>query len=346
MALPLLAVLMAWGCGEAPPEEGGGTQGAGGAAAKPVYFVGFDASPPLVEALQTGQIQGLVIQDPFKMGRLGVKTLVDHLEGKPVEKNVSTGELLATPKNITDAEVAARLEPPKVSHSEDSGFGGTKQKTYRLMVIPKGTTHDHWHAVHAGAQKAAEELGNVEIAWLGPTKEDDRAAQIALVEKAIAAKVDGIVLAPLDSQALVRPVEDAVAAGIAVVIFDSDLATDKRVSFIATNNYNGGVLAAERLGSLLKGEGKIILLRYAPNSDATEQREKGFTDTIAKKFPKITFLSDNQYAGATADSAQQVSERLIHQFKGQVDGIFCPNESSTAGMLRALKDAGMLAGGK
>lgn len=345
VAPALLAALMAWGCGELP-EGGDGSKGTQGGTTKPVYFVGFDASPPLVEALQTGQIQGLVIQDPAKMGRLGVKTLVDHLEGRQIEENISTGELLATPENITAPDVAARLDPPKVSHSENSGFGGTKQKKYRVMVIPKGTTHDHWHAVHAGAQKAAEELGNVEIAWLGPTKEDDRAGQIALVEKAIAAKVDGIVLAPLDSQALVRPVEDAVAAGIAVVIFDSDLATDKRISFIATNNYNGGALAAERLGTLLNGEGRIILLRYAPNSDATEQREKGFTDTMAKKFPKITFLSENQYAGATADSAQQVSERLIHQFKGQVDGVFCPNESSTAGMLRALKDAGMLARGK
>lgn len=308
-------------------------------------FVGFDASPPLVAALESGQIQGLVLQNPVKMGELGVKTLVAHLEGQPFEAKVSTGELLATPENLDDPEVAARLNPPKVPHTVDSGLGGPKRKTYRVMVVPKGTSHVHWQAVHAGAKQAADELGNVEIVWLGPAKEDQREAQIALVEQAIAARVDGLVLAPLDSQALVRPVEDAVAAGIPVVIIDSGLDSDKPVSYVATDNYHGGVLAAERLAERLDGKGRIILLRYAPNSDATVQREKGFTDTIAR-YPGITYLSENQYAGATADSAQQVAQRLVLQFKGQVDGVFCPNESSTAGMLRALKDAGMLAGGE
>ena len=104
------------------------------------------------------------------------------------------------------------------------------------------------------------------------------------------------------------------------------------------------MLAAQRLGELLKGEGKIILLRYAVGSESTEQREKGFTDTIAKEFPKITFLSDSEYAGPTSDSAQQKSQSLVTRYRGQVDGIFCPNESSTFGMLRALEGAGMLAG--
>jgi ribose transport system substrate-binding protein len=308
--------------------------------------VGFDASPPLVSALAAGELQGLVLQDPVKIGELGVKTLVRSLEGETVEAKVSTGELLATPENCSDPEVAQRLDPPRAPHGEDAGLSGSKAEKYRVMVVPKGTSHVYWQSVHYGARKAAEELGNVEIVWLGPTKEDDRLDQIALVEKAIASKVDGIVLAPLDSKALRRPVEDAVAAGIPVVIIDSALESDQPVSYVATDNYHGGVLAAERLGELLGGEGKIILMRYAVNSDATEQRELGFSDTIRKKFPRITFLSDDQYAGATADSAQQTAQRLVSRFKGQVDGVFCPNESSTAGMLRAMRDVGMLAGGR
>jgi ribose transport system substrate-binding protein len=114
---------------------------------------------------------------------------------------------------------------------------------------------------------------------------------------------------------------------------------------VATNNYHGGVLAAERIGALLKGEGNIILLRYAVGSESTEQREKGFTDTLAKDFPKIKYLSDTEYAGATSDTAQQKAQSLATRFRGQVDGIFCPNESSTFGMLRALEGAGMLSAG-
>lgn len=339
-------LLLILGCGEMPVGENGPSQDSNSASSESsesgkVWFVGFDASPPLLNALESGQIQGLVIQNPFKMGELGVKSLVEQLEGKAVERQISTGELLATPENMSDPEVAARLNPPKVPNVVDSGLGGPKRKKYRVMVVPKGTTHVHWQAVHAGAKQAADELGNVEIVWLGPTKEDDRAAQIALVEQAIAAKVDGLVLAPLDSQALVRPVEEAIDSGIPVVIIDSGLESDKPTSYVATDNYHGGVLAGERLASLMEEKGRVILLRYAPNSDATVQREKGFTDTIAK-YPGITFLSENRYAGATADSAQQEAQRLVLQFRGQVDGIFCPNESSTAGMLRALSDAGML----
>jgi ribose transport system substrate-binding protein len=211
------------------------------------------------------------------------------------------------------------------------------------MMIPKGTTHEHWRTVHAGAVKAAEELGDVEIVWQGSQKEDDRTEQIKLVQSAVAARVDGIILAPLDSKALVAPVEEAIAAGIPVVIFDSALESTKPISYVATDNYRGGVLAAERLAERLKGKGKVIMMRYAVGSAATEEREQGFLDTI-KASPDIAIISDDQYAGATSDSAQRTAQSLVTRFRGQVDGVFCPNESSTAGMLRALEDAGMLRG--
>ncbi|MGE3822183.1 MAG: substrate-binding domain-containing protein [Isosphaeraceae bacterium] len=250
---------------------------------------------------------------------------------------------MITPENLGEPAIDALLNPPKAENVAGGSLSGARQKKWRVMVIPKGTTHEFWKTIHAGALKAADSLGNVEVVWQGPQKEDDRVQQIELVQNAIAAKVDGIVLAPLDSRALVKPVEEAIAKGIPVVIIDSGLESSKIVSYVATNNYNGGVLAARRLGELLKGEGKIILLRYAQGSASTIERERGFTDTIAKDFPKITYLSDTEYAGATSDSAQQKSQSLVTRFRGQIDGIFCVNESSTLGMLRALEGAGMLA---
>jgi len=94
--------------------------------------------------------------------------------------------------------------------------------TYRIAVIPKGTTHIFWKSIHAGAVKAAEELKaagvNVEIIWKGPLKEDDRESQIRVVEDFVTRGVSGIVLAPLDDAALRMPVKDAVDNGIPVVI--------------------------------------------------------------------------------------------------------------------------------
>jgi ribose transport system substrate-binding protein len=91
-----------------------------------------------------------------------------------------------------------------------------------IAVIPKGTSHVFWQSIHAGAKKAADELG-VSIIWRGPLREDDRSAQIAEVEGFITRGVSGIVLAPLDDAALVGPVSEAARSKIPVVVFDSGL---------------------------------------------------------------------------------------------------------------------------
>lgn len=350
--LAILAFSALWsGCGgsneTAIPGSGPAAQGGGSVPetknTKGVVFVGFDGSPPLIEAMRAGKIQGLVLQDPFRMGFESVMAMSEILAKKPVKPVIGTGEHMITPETVDDPAKKDLVLPPKLEHTVDSK-PGSNTKAFRVMVIPKGTTHEHWKAVHAGAAKAAEELGNVEIVWQGPTKEDDRADQIKLVQSAIAAKVDGIIMAPLDAKALVEPVEQAIARGIPVVIFDSALESKKISAYVATNNYDGGVLAAKRMGELLGGKGRIILLRYNVGSASTDEREKGFTDTMAKEFPDITYLSNDQYAGATADSAQQASQNLIARYRGRIDGVFCPNESSTLGMLRVLDSMGLTAG--
>src|SRR5262252_1976508 len=110
-------------------------------------------------------------------------------------------------------------------------------QTYTIAVIPKGTTHEFWKSVNAGAIKAERELTaqgtKVDIIWKGPLREDDRDQQIQVVENFMARQVSAIVLAPLDSQALVRPVHEAIQAKVPVVIIDSDLKSDEYVSFVA-----------------------------------------------------------------------------------------------------------------
>ncbi len=219
--------------------------------------------------------------------------------------------------------------------SDASAPGGEKRLT--IAVIPKGTTHEFWKSIHAGAARAARELG-VAIIWKGPQKEDDRAQQITVVEDFVTRGVDGIVLAPLDDRALMRPVGDATREGIPVVIIDSALQGSDFISYVATDNYRGGVLAARRLGSLLGGKGRIFLIRYQEGSASTVQREAGFYDTVTKEFPGLVLLVQDQYAGATTETAYQLAENLISRFP-DVEGVFAPNESSTFGTLRALQES-------
>ncbi|HEX5470929.1 MAG TPA: substrate-binding domain-containing protein [Lacipirellulaceae bacterium] len=219
-----------------------------------VKSVVFDPNPALIKGMTDGKIDGIVLQDPVTMGYLGVKTMLAHLEGQKVEKRIVTGVYVATRENSNDDHMKTLLEPAQF---HDDGWQPTGAK-YRIAVIPKGTTHEYWKSVHAGAVRAAKEAGNVEIFWKGPLLESDTEGQINVVQEFITKKVDGIVLAPLDSQALVGPVKDAERQGIPTVIFDSALKDESIiVSYVATDNYEGGAKAARRLAEVLGSKPKL-----------------------------------------------------------------------------------------
>ena len=125
-----------------------------------------------------------------------------------------------------------------------NGPAPNTKKKYTIAVIPKGTTHEFWKSIHAGSIKAANELTGqgtlTEVIWKGPLREDDREQQIQVVEGFAAQGVDGIVLAPLDNRALVRPVSDAGRAGVPVP-------DDERLGLIGDAEAGaGGGIAARR----------------------------------------------------------------------------------------------------
>jgi ribose transport system substrate-binding protein len=225
---------------------------------------------------------------------------------------------------------------------------------YRVAVIPKGMTHEFWQSIHRGAERAAADLFGsdglrIDVIWDGPLRERDALAQIRIIDRRVSTRVDGIVLAPQHSETLVAPVKRAVDQGVPVVVIDSGLEhPELTVKYIATDNRNGGRLAAKRLLDTLRRDGKtnprVVLFRYAVGSESTEQRENGFLDVIRES--SAVLVSDDKYAGATKDSAMREASPLLNQFRDAdgnptIDGIFCCNESSAAGMLDALGSLGM-----
>lgn len=212
---------------------------------------------------------------------------------------------------------------------------------FTIAVVPQGATHEFWKSIHAGAIKAAQDLKasgvEVTLIWKAPLREDDREQQVQVVEGFLAQRISGIVLAPFDRRALVRPVEEAKRAGIPTVILDSGLDSDQVVSVLASDNHRGGGLAAEHMSKLLNGKGKVLLLRYQEGVASTEARERGFVEKI-KTFPGIELVSSDQYAGGTRDTAKTAAENLLNRYGDQIQGLFTPNESSTAGALLALED--------
>lgn len=233
------------------------------------------------------------------------------------------------------AIVSCNREPQPAGSSAGGGI--------TIAVIPKGTSHAFWQSIHAGARKAASELG-VQIIWRGPLREDDRDSQVSELEGFVSRGVSGIVLAPLDESALVAPVNEAMSRKIPVVIFDSGLKGDNYVSFVATDNTKGGRLGGARLAEVMQGKGKVVLLRYAEGHDSTGRREQGFLEELAKH-PGIEVVSSNQYGGADVEGFYKKAEALLTRYKKPdgslgIDGLFCSNESGTFAMMRVLQDNG------
>lgn len=205
-----------------------------------------------------------------------------------------------------------------------------------IAVVPKGTQHEFWKFVHAGALHAARDLG-VTIEWLGPDPEGDRQAQVHLLQQLVIKGTKGIVLAPIDEQALARPVAEAVAAGVPVVVIDSALQGSAHTAYVATDNRAGGELGGRHLAQLLGGRGRVAMLRFQQGSASTMAREAGCLAALAA-FPGIEVVDSEQYAGDT-ERAQKTAASLLLAHP-DLDGVFCPNESTTHGFLVALQQAG------
>jgi len=217
---------------------------------------------------------------------------------------------------------------------EDAG-GTDAGSQPRVVVIPKGTTHVFWQAVDAGAKDAGAKAG-LDVLFKGPLQESDRAGQKQLMQQFIGEGVAGIALAPLDHKALVPDVARARQKGIPVVIFDSALegtAGEDFASFVATDNEASGALAAAEMARLLGEGGKVVVLRYQVGSASTTAREEGFLK--AARAAGLEVLVDNRHAGATVGEAKTAALNMADDLK-KADGVFCPCEPVTNGMMLAL----------
>ncbi|MFA6294481.1 MAG: substrate-binding domain-containing protein [Victivallales bacterium] len=206
-----------------------------------------------------------------------------------------------------------------------------------IAVIPKGTTHIFWQSVKRGAEAAGKEFG-YKILWNGPERETDRERQIQIIEDFVQQKAAGFVLAPLDKKAIVPSVEKLDLKKIPCAIIDSGIDTDKYLTFAATDNYQGGAIAARRMGEILGGKGKIVVVKYVAGSGSTTDRENGFIDTVKKEFPNIKIM-DAKYGQDTVETALQTTEDILTK-NPDLQGLYACNASTSVGALQALQSQG------
>jgi len=217
-----------------------------------------------------------------------------------------------------------------------AALGGCARKDRKLVVgvVPKGQAHIFWQTVHAGAAAAGQELG-VEIRWNGPAVETEFSRQLQIVESMINARVDAIVLAPTDQTALVSVVERAAREKIPVAIFDSAIDSEKYVSFVATNNFAAGQMAARRIGQALGGKGDVAMLMNMPGSASTLEREKGFEEALGREFPGLRVVV-RQFGMSDRAKSLGVAEDILTAYP-ELNGMFASNEPGSVGGAQALK---------
>lgn len=219
------------------------------------------------------------------------------------------------------------------------GAGGCRPRPRRVIaVIPKANSHYFWVSVQAGALAAAKRF-DVEVIWNGPATETDYSRQIQIIDSMVARRVDGIAVAANERKAIVAPVERAMDAGIPVTIFDSGLDSERWVTFVATNNYEAGVLGGRALGKLLGARGKVAVVMHAPGSYSTAERERGFEDTMAKDFPGIKVVA-RQFSMSDKAKAMAAAENFLTAHPG-LDGMFASTEPGSTGAALALKARGL-----
>ncbi len=213
------------------------------------------------------------------------------------------------------------------------------EKDMNIVFIPKSQDQDFWKFMRGGVERGIREEGHVALTWRGPTYNDKTEEQIKILQLYTTAEVDAIIIAPTDRARLAAPVARAAAIGIKVVVVDSELDGDRHLNFVTTDNFAAGQLAAEHMSALLNGRGKVMLLRTVAGSGSTEERARGFLAYLKKNAPDIRVVAD-EYGGATRGETARSSMKFLKK-SPDVDGVFAVNESSSDGMLRALRELGV-----
>jgi len=190
---------------------------------------------------------------------------------------------------------------------------------------------NHWVNVDKGAQAAADELG-ITYQWMAPDKKDT-ALQIEMLNNAIAAQCDGLVVAAVDPDAIVSTLQSAADAGIKVVYADSTANFDAVAKF-TTDNYAAAKQAGEQMLAGLKEKGitsgDIGIVAFSNATQTSVDREQGFRDA----FKDTGFnLLETQYGNSEVAASQAAAENFISQ---GVVGVYGNNEPGAVGVGNAV----------
>ncbi|WP_446743250.1 substrate-binding domain-containing protein [Silvibacterium acidisoli] len=210
-----------------------------------------------------------------------------------------------------------------------------------IAAIPRTTAFVLWESEHAGTEAAALKAG-YRIYWNAPTREDDAARQIALINRMIDAHTDGLIIAPDQELALMSPVRRAVAAGIPTVILGSPLPIRprKNLLYILSDEEETGRLAAQRAGTVLHGKGTLAVIGIDPDIEGIMQRTRSFETHLHQDYPEIV-LAEKRMDSLNIAQAQLATEEILEAHP-HLDALIAMNGEATRGAYLVLSGLNLL----
>lgn len=208
------------------------------------------------------------------------------------------------------------------------------QKTRTIDLIVKSTQMEFWRSVDDGAQAAAAAYG-ITVTLYGPEKEIDYRQQVNYMKGSIARKPDAIILAAADYTLLAQPVQEAIDAGIPVVMVDSDVDNTQTVAYVGTDNVALGTQLAKQLSQRTQAAGEVGIVSFVQQSYPAVQREQGFRSVMADR-TRFTLL-DTIYCDSDVDRAAQETKELVAAHPRLV-ALAALNAESAEGAARALAE--------
>jgi ribose transport system substrate-binding protein len=212
-----------------------------------------------------------------------------------------------------------------------SGLAGEKPV---IGLICKAMDSEFWQDVKRGGEDARKGLGNIDLVVMAPDREINVQQQVQIVEDLITQGVDGLALAPCGAQELIPIMEKAAAAGIPIVLVDTDAPWDKKIAYVGTNNRKGGEMAGEYMAKAMGGKGKVALITGVMGHQTHIDRVGGVED-VFKKFPGVAIVA-KQPANSERALGMAVMENILTS-NPDLSFTFCTNAEMTLGAYEAIK---------
>ncbi len=217
---------------------------------------------------------------------------------------------------------------------------------FTVALIPGLTTDAFYITMNKGAQAAADALG-VDLVFQG-APDFNPVTQVPVLDAVIARAPAAILIAPTDTTQLIEPLRKAFDAGIPVITVDTFIGTGKYqtgagdadfpLSYIASDNVEGGRIAARALARVIDGTGKVYVSNVNPGISTTDQREEGFKAEMAANFPGIEVLETQFNKNDANNAASQLQAVLARNF--DLKGVFGANTFSAIGAANGVQQAG------